>query len=498
MLRTSRLASSGTTPVVVGAGAILAIAVGAGAAVFGYWALLVAVLVLVCLFGLLEWKRSQLVVAASSGLEVPRNWALIAMPTLLASGAVSLSVGIAVMGCVVLASFSGKISNRGALLLRWPTLLLPVAGALIVTRLNYPSTALNAIFFIVSCVALIRVVALSESRISASVSLIDGVGMYVIVSVFLWVIGIRGSSERTSGLENALTGGERVEFPLANSLAATPNMAAIYCVAIVPVLVLTRQHLLFRLSVLAACIVVFALSDARVSLLGATLLAAFVFLFPRLFRLFAPALVAFSLAVPFIYASVQSIVGRVVSTASTQVPWLIRQGEEASTLNQRDYIWTQSIGFYRSDIDWIRQAIGFGAYGHAESGVSGVYASRFGGLARDDRLMTPHNSTLQLLFDGGWFVALVVAVMVLIMAVRFSKSARRSPHLLVALSALVMVAVVSATEVAMSPSHAQPAWWVLVALSVICFSGDRDLNVQRVDGLQRLPANVPVGGHRQG
>ena len=474
MLKDPRLNSYSATSVVVALGVILALAAGAGAAVWGYWILIAAVLVLVCLFGILEWKQSQLVVAASTGLKVSRNWALIAMPTLLASGAVSLSVGIVVMSCLVMASFSASISNQSTLLLRWPALILPAAGALIVTRMNYPTTALNAIFFIVSCVALIRVVTLSKSRTSAAVSLIDGVGVYVIISVVLWVIGLRGSSERTSGLENALTGGERVEFPLANSLAATPNMAAIYCVAIVPVLVLTRQYLLFRMSVLAACIVVFALGDARVSLLGAIALAGLVFLFPRLFRLFAPALVALSVVVPFIYASVQLVVGRLVSAASTQLPWLIRPGEEASTLNQRDYIWTRSIDYYRDDIEWIRQAIGFGAYGHAESGASGVYASRFGGLARDDRLMTPHNSTLQLLFDGGWVVALVVGVTVLVMAVLLSKRARKAPHSMIALSALVVVAVVSATEVAISPSHAQPAWWVLLALSVICFSNDQD------------------------
>lgn len=451
-------------------GLVLAISAGAASVVIGYWLLLMVAIAVVALLIRLEWSGSRGRDKGVTRVVISPNYGLIVMPTLLGTSAISLPVGIALITAVVLASFSMKSERDVRLQLTWAAMILPIASAFIVFRSNYPSTAMHVIFFVLSCIALARLVTLSESRSSAIASLIDGAGIYAIASVGLWAIGLSAVTYRTAGLDNALTGGDRVVFPLANSLAATPNMAAIYCVAVVPMLLASNRNRSLRLVALVCCAIIFALSDARVSLIGAIILVGFVVILPRVFRVMAPVLVGVSLAAPFFYASIQEWVGYGVAEASERMPWLIRPGEEASTLNQRDFIWAQSLDFYSHRIDWVRQMFGFGAYGHAESGASSSYAGRFAGLGSDDKLMTPHNSALQLLFDGGWLIALVIGLVVFVVTLIYARRAGTSPYFLGGLGAVVMLAIVSATEIASSPGHAQPTWWTLLALSLVAFS----------------------------
>jgi hypothetical protein len=398
------------------------------------------------------------------------NFILVALPSVLSTAAISRPLSVYATVALGLVAFAMRPNSR--LILTWECAILPVAAIAIVARPNYPTTGFSVVFFCLGCIVLARAIYVSTSRASAITSLIDGVGLFLAVSVGLFELGIRGTQERTAGLENSLTGGVRAFFPLSGSLGATPAMAAVYLAAVMPILITQRGGRWARLLCVGAALSIFILSDTRASLLGALFLAAWVLLAPRMFRRLAPWLVGTSMAVALIYTYIQAAVGYLMVAASDYVPWLVRQGEKPATLNGRDFIWSNSVSYYVSQIDWIRQMIGFGAYGHAASGASSTYNSGFRGFG-DRRLITPHNSTIQLLFDGGWLITGTVVTTLIITALLLAR--RTTPVDLAALATLVALAVVGITEVGLSPGHAQPTWWILLALNVITFTSGRQV-----------------------
>nr|ABP47228.1 hypothetical protein Mflv_4760 [Mycolicibacterium gilvum PYR-GCK] len=404
-------------------------------------------------------------------LQSTPNVMLVGLPTILASGTISLTATVYAMMLVAVASLWMKRSSTSWFDIGLPCLLLPIASLSIVLRPNYPNTAIHVVLFILACVVIGRVVYLSASTSDALISLIDGIGVFLATSLLLWLAGFGGPHDRTSGLDNSLTGGERIVFPLSNSLAATPAMAAVYVAAVIPILLSYRQYRNIRLVGVICAIAIFVLTDSRISLIGALLASAAVLLIPRIFRGAAPWISGALLLIPFIYGVIQSGLGRIVSAASTYSPWLARLGEDAYTLNRRDYIWSQSLAFYWERVGWISQTVGHGSYGQTESGASSYYSANLTGLGRDDRLLTPHNSLLQILFDGGWVTLGAIGATIVLMAVTLSR--RNSPVDLSALAMLVTLLIVGSTEVALSPGHAQPTWWILVALGFIVFARKR-------------------------
>ncbi len=394
------------------------------------------------------------------------NWVLIALPTGLASSSISLAFGAGAAAIGMAASVWLRPQITG-IRLTWACAILPAVALFIVLRPNYPATVFNLIFVVLACAAVALAVPLSRRKTDALVSLVDGVGLFLVVSLVLWFVGFAGkSADRTVGLDNSLIGGQRVIFPLSTSLAATPGMAAVFIATVIPILIVYPKYRILRFIAVACAVAVMILSDSRVSLLGAVLLSGCVLLIPRFFRVVSPWLVGLLLFVPFVYPLIQAG----VAALSSAVPWLTRADEQAGTLARRDFIWSQSREFYATRIDWFHQAFGYGSFGHAKSGASGFYYGHFGGLGADARLVTPHSSTLQILFDGGWVTVAVLAGTVIYLALSLSRQG--SPTGLAGLAMLVALAIVGITEVALSPSHAhaQPTLWVLVLLATIVFS----------------------------
>lgn len=447
-------------------GLVLAGATGVATVVYGHL-LLVAVSVL--LFGVLAaavWRRGG--VTMGKRPETTPNWVLVILPTGLSGASVSVAVGAgaAVVAAVATVWLRPQVTRVE---LTWACAILPAVAMFIALRPNYPATVFHLIFVVLACIAVALALPLSKSKTDALVSLVDGVGLFLVASLVLWLVGISGEADRTVGLDNSFTGGQRVIFPLSTSLAATPGMAAVYIATVIPILIAFPKRRILRLIVVACAVAIMVLSDSRVSLLGAVLLSACVLLIPRLFRGVAPWLVGFLWIVPLIYPLIQSVVG----AASSVAPWLIRADEQAGTLARRDFIWSQSREFYSTRIDWFHQAFGYGSFGHLKSGASAFYYGHFGGLGAEVRLVTPHSTILQILFDGGWLTACVLGGTIIYLAVVLAR--RSSTTDLAGLSMLVALVIVSITEVALSPSHAhaQPSWWVMVMLGTIVLSREK-------------------------
>lgn len=476
----------------MGIGAVvigLAVAFVAGVAVVGNGHLiLLALALLLCgIVAAAVWRRAGTTLGIRPD-PVP-NWVLIALPTGLAGSSISLAIGA---GAAVIGAFATlwlRPQTTGVRL-TWACAILPAIALFIVLRPNYPATVFNLIFVVLACIAVALAVPLSRSKTDALVSLVDGVGLFLVVSLVLWLVGFSGkSADRTVGLDNSLTGGQRVIFPLSTSLAATPGMAAVFIATAIPILIIYPRHRLPRAVAVLCAVAIMVLSDSRVSLLGAILLSGCVLLIPRAFRAVSPWLVGFLMAVPLIYPYIQTGVVAVSSVA----PWLTRADEQAGTLARRDFIWSQSRDFYTTRIDWFHQAFGYGSFGHVESGASSYYYGHFGGLGAEARLVTPHSSTLQILFDGGWVTVVVLAGTIIYLARLLSR--RSAPTDLAGLAMLVALVIVSVTEVALSPSHAhtQPTWWVLLILGTIMLS--RESSETDPDGAHLATAEG-AGRHR--
>lgn len=465
-------------------GIVGAFAAGLATAVLGNWLILLVAGAVVGLMAMLTWRRRDSTIQAVQLPPVTPNVILIALPTTFAviCAGTTISLSISMVATVLIAGVTLWIKrspgNKIELSRTAWCAALPVAALAIVLRPNAPTDTFDLLFFMVGCLVAARAVHLSVSKASALVSLVDGVGLFVVVSIALWAAGLTGAAIRTEGLQNGLTGAVRAIFPLSASLAATPAMAAVYLTAVIPILIVYKRHRFLRIVAAACAVSVFILSDSRVSLLGTAAIGACVLLVPRAFRRVAPWVVGATMIMPFLYPVIQESVGRAMTAGSEYLPWLIRTNERASTLAGRDQIWSRTIDFYENQVGWVHQMIGYGTYGQGVSGASSFYSARdFRGYAGDVLLVTPHSSTLQVLLDGGWIVAGVVALTLIVMAWNLSRSG--SPPSLAGLSMLVALSVVGISEVALSPSHArdQPTWWVLVVLSFIVFSREREREV---------------------
>ncbi len=430
-------------------------AVGFAATVWGLWALIVVAVAVTALLATLLWRSAE----HPAGPPAAPNWVLIAAPTLIAAASIGLAVGAAATALLAVMAFWPR-GGPGPLRLTWGCMVLPAAALIVAVRSNSDDAEYRMVYFAVICAVIFRAVSVSKSKVSAMVSLADGVGLFAAVSVALWLAGVGGGYQRTSGLWNSITGGQRIIFPLSNSLTVTPALAAVFLAAAIPLLIQYRRgrwiRLVFALSAVAVCV----LADSRSSLIAAVIVGLCVTLIPRAFRWAAPAAVAVTLLIAFLYSWSQAAILWALETASSFAPWLARP-----TLRRRDYIWDRAIEHYVERIDWVHQMFGYGAYGQAESGAVRYYWSREYGGVGNVEFATPHNSMLQLLFDGGW----VTAGILLVVAVLAARTLARSGSV-VGVAMLVALTIVGATEVALSPGHAQPTWWVLLAVVTIAFA----------------------------
>ena len=455
---------------VILAGEVAAFIAGMATGTLGYW-LLVPPAAAILGFVVLTAARRRTDKAPELAVDDTPNYLLIALPTIVAYAAISprdSTFGIAV---VIVAMLWRGLSPDIRLRPTWQSAILPVLGLAIVLRPMNSTTAPAILAFGLAGVAIAGAVYLSASTSSALISLGDGIGLYLIASVVLWLVGAESTGRSGVDGSNTITGGIRVLFPLATAQAATPAAAAVYLAALVPILLVSSRYRTLRLVAAAAAVVVLIYADRRGALIGAFFVAVCALLAPRLLRRAAPLLVGTALFMPFIYGSIQTVFGQTILTASSQAQFLQRQGEgedAALTLNGRDTIWSRSLDFYQNQVDWVHQTFGFGSFGNSSSGLADNFRSMFGKTVTNRGDITPHNSLLQILFDGGWIIGLVFAAIVLYTTWILSR--RTSTIDLATLAMLMTLAFVGSTEVALSPAHSQTTWWILLALGMIVFS----------------------------
>lgn len=346
-----------------------------------------------------------------------------------------------------------------------PLIALALAIGLVILRAANP---VDIAIAAVTLLLLLRVTA--RTKLAAGVgSLVDGLGLYLIASVALYLAGIQspGAATRTGGLEGA-DGAIRVIFPLSSSLNLPPAIAAV-CIAGL-VLVWREQgraRRLFRLLAFAAALAVLILAGARAPLLAAAL-PLLIALLPNLSRIAAPVVTGFAVLSAWLLPGVISVAVPALQWGAQVIPTLFRSTAIDSTtaLNGRQTIWASSWEFWRA-VPFEDQLIGYGQFGQASSGASQSYAYIFGNALTNAGTASVHNSFLQQLFDGGWLGAAALSLFALWSTIRWARTAKTTtlPHL-AGISMLLVLAVLGTSEVTLAPGYSQETFWVFAALGL--------------------------------
>lgn len=445
--------------------------------------------VLTILRSVLE-RRNRLDEAADS---VIPNGLLVALPTAAALSNIQFRTAVLAVALIGVAAIVIAYRATDRLRLTVASLILPVGGLAIALRPNLPETQIGGVYYALVCCVMALAVAQSHSRSSAVVSLVDGVGLLLVTAVALRAAGIGGAANSQVVTGNFLTGGERVLFPLAGALTSGPTLAAAYLVAAIPIITRTSRYRVYRLIAVVAGLYVLVQGDRRSALFSAVLLLVLATLAPRILRRVAPWIIGFMLTSPFILKLTGDLTRQLTLWQQIQ-----RAGERNSeSLNIRFQVWSRSIDFYQTGVDWYHQTFGFGTSGHFVSGASVTYRSFFAGLP-GSASRSPHNSVIQALFDGGWIAASGLVITVVYLA--FVISRRNSTIDVASLAMLTLIAVVGSTEALLTPGYSQPVWFTLVALSIIGFaqegSGTTPLRPTAIADDARKPHRAPPAGAR--
>lgn len=392
------------------------------------------------------------------------EWILIALPTALAiknfyvasSGITSLLIlgaFAAVNGMLVVVAYARKPEHQFALL-PGPLIAILASSAIVLSR---PSGIQNVIvFLLVTALAFQLARTIDARRIIRS--LIDGIGLYLLLNVAGYLLGIRSATE-SEGWRLYLSGGgvSRIIFPLEQRLNLPPVLAAVYIAAIYFLIKEPGwRRRLARVLCLCAAIFVIVGSGTRVPAVVAVLLPIMAILFPKGSRWIAPASVALAAAspvlLPRIVSSMQAILDPLVAAVSG------RQDSYRSlaALNGRDYVWEKAITFWQDEIDSIFNIlVGYGMYGHYKSGVSLVYYRLLSHvIVRDpEKTITVHNSFLQQLFDAGVVGWLLLTVALFWASVRLAKRIDiLGPYATAATMAISVIVLCAMTEVLLHPT----------------------------------------------
>ncbi len=402
----------------------------------------------------------------------PATWSVVLLlfPLVCSLRTYSAVLALAGMAGLLILAISQKRIGR-VIIPSPPLAALAIASAGVVLRpTSWLSTAFVVLAFVVLMVAVCRC-----SRHSAASSIIDGVGLYLVINVIgYYVVGLRspGAASRLGGLE-AADGGVRVIYPLASSLNLPPVLAAAFLAATL-ILFERGPKKVLRLVCCAAAIVVLLGAESRTSLIVAVAVFAGTLVVPRVLRIASLPMAAGSLLLAFAFGSiVKPLIAPAIGAITAIVPWLSRNATASAdiSLNGREYIWEQSVWVLGWAPDFFERWFGYGAQGQFLSEASYAYAYVFGSSLANPYTASVHNSMLQQVFDAGVIGAAALGAMAIMCLWGWNRLAREAtPHIGASLAMAFSLVVSSATEVSLAPGVGQETFWVFVALLLIAYT----------------------------
>lgn len=402
---------------------------------------------------------------------------LVALPLVL-EGQIFVGQRIATVSLMVLAVFA-LVRRADRVPRTWVILAMLVTFGLPLARPIDP--AWTVLGWAIPILGLVVLFLASQRRSMHSFvsSLLDGVGLYLLVNVVAYYvlhIASPAAVQRTGGLE-ATTGGMRVIFPIATSLAVPAAMAAIYVAGAAVCLERSGPvRRTFRIIALGCAFIVLLGANTRAAIVVAGLLLVLSVVSTRVMARAATTVTVVSIAFAFVFGTTKAAVGWTINGLLSLVPSLSR-GDRASdlTLNFRSAIWADALDFWTHWVTMPERLLGFGIRGQQQSGASQVYAAKFAGLSADPETISVHNSSLQQLYDAG-IVGLAAFAALLIYATRWYARALRSGEAgaQVALPALLAAVTTGITEVTIAPGYLQAPLFVVAGLVLMAGSRVRE------------------------
>lgn len=386
-----------------------------------------------------------------------------------------LAIGLSAMSAtlsllIVLSLACLAVLNRPEGSFSCPLLLLAAASGVV--------WAFNGVHLLPTVICLCTMVVATRAyvRRSALGSLIDGIGLYLIANVVgYFLLDLRSSVEQyrlESTLESSTTlFSSRIVFPFTQSLVTPPALAAAFIVGVLPLMLLTRQHLHFRRIAFVCATMVLIGANSRTAILAVLVILPLIALRPGWLIRSTVVVSLLALVLPFGYSAIRATGGRALATAVAAAPLLGRAGERnVGTLSGREEVWTETLAAFRG-LPARRQALGYGPNGHIVSGISRHYASRFKGGFVAPLTAGSHSTSLQQLVDGGWIGLALLLGAIGSVAHRLSKQADDAMSSLAGTGLVVTLAVLGATESVLAPGTGSLGFFVLLLLAGVAQSG---------------------------
>lgn len=392
------------------------------------------------------------------------DWVVVALPTVLAFQVFNFKLPFVVVGLMTGYIFLRK-SECKFHLEPGPILFLFASCWIVYSR---PESWRKPALLILLMILVMRLLMTVDAR-RIIASLIDGLGLYLVVNVLAHLAGMRAphlASQRFDRVAEG-TGFMRTVFPMTNSINSPSIIATIYLVSSILVLRYaswTRRGIWFLSAAAAMYAMISAGSRAALAFTAILSIGALFFpIFSRWIAQFASVLAAISaLVLPNLIKPIIAVIAPLVALNSGRD---VNESDIIS-LQGRDQIWNGSIGYWHERInDFSEILIGFGSGGQYRSGASSTYASLVVGLMRNPQQAYVHNSFLQQLFDGG-----VIGFLLLVIGVYWASArlARRryvwAPWGLSAVFAMTALLLGNMTEATMAPGVFQESFWVLLVL----------------------------------
>ncbi|GAA2137942.1 hypothetical protein GCM10009844_05500 [Nocardioides koreensis] len=416
------------------------------------------------LVGVTFATRERLLVHVRSA---PWAWELILLPTLLSLRIFNLRYTLVLVVAVVVALLATSEPLPGrSLTRRWVMVSIAVMFLPVVLRPASMETALVPPLV----VTLLTVSARRRTHHAVIHSLVDGLGLYLILNVLAYAAGMRSPNAdiRVGGLES-LGGDERIFYPLASGLAIPAILAAAYLAAAILWFEGRAVRRFFRILGMGAAVVVLAGADARASIAIASLIVVCAAGTPRSLARIGTSLTTGALTFVFIFPLLaKPIVQPALTWTLSTLPFLSRGDTQADVgLNGREYIWSQSTHFWTERVEGWRALLGYGTYGQHVSGASWSYASQVAGLSADPRSISVHNSLLQQLYDAGLMGAAAFAVVALFTTHALGRGVlAKERGSVYGLAVLLAILLASMTEVILAPGFAQEPLFVMLGVTV--------------------------------
>ena len=400
------------------------------------------------------------------------DWILVALPTALSlktlySGAspsrqlVIIGLFVTVNGILVARAFLRSAEFKYATKFG-PLVLLLISAAIAVSR---PSEFYQVAILVAVALLVMRIVQTVDGRrIIASIT--DGIGLYLILNVLLYYLGMRSPS---AAARVALTGGEtdRIVFPLAHSVNLPPALAAAYLGGVLFLVAGPWSFAkFFRLACVGAAMLILVGGGSRQAAVAAVSLPAIAILAPRLRRFLGPLTVviaaASALVLPAIVRWSQSFLTPLLSVVSSRTDM-----RPIYSMNGRDIIWSRALSFWNDQVQGALNILfGFGMDGQYRSGASLSYYRLFVRTSLFDPAMASvHNSFLAQLFSAGVVGLVMFAVALFWTSLRLSRRLASWHNYASAAIVLFCALLLGAmTESFLIPDVNHITFWVLVVL----------------------------------